>query len=383
MDCTGCFACRNICPRNAISVTEDNYGNSVPLIDEKKCISCNACSRVCPVIHNQPLRKAKEAYAVWSKNTEDIQYSSSGGVASVFSKRILQEKGIVVGVACQEQEVRHICIKEETEIKKLRGSKYVQSNVSLTYRDTKKNLIEGKKVIFFGTPCQIAGLKSFLGKEYDDLITVDLICHGTPPIKYLKEHINNKLKNKSWSHVTFRGEYDFVLTVYNQNKIVYQREAKRDEYFKAFLDSMTYRNCCYTCKYACVDRVADITIGDFWGINRESLSNSYSGKISLVLPNTEKGKKYFEQCLSEFVWEIRPLSEALNPQQGNLLHPSIPHSERESFLCDYRKKGFEKSVKHTIIGREVWNANVKYMVKKLWCVKILVKIKRIVKNRGI
>lgn len=363
--CLGCCACINICPKDAISMVENMYGSTIPKVNMEKCIVCNSCINVCPNNKNTEKSRSDYAYAVWSKNDEDITYSSSGGAAAVFSRFILRNNGIVFGAVFNDSTVKHIRVDNELELYKLRGSKYVQSQVGMVYRLVKKEVMDNTLVLFIGTPCQIAGLQNYLGKQYENLVTIDLICHGTPPKRYLQEYINNVIKKIDvWNNVTFRGEKDYFLTVLNDNHILYQCKADEDLYFKAFLDGLIFRENCYQCKYACIDRVSDITIGDFWGLDKTKLSHPYTGKVSLVLLNSYKGKRLFNCCKEEFVWEKRNISEALNPQQGNLMQPSTKHIDRQIFIDNYNQIGFVKAVKKTRVGKIIRNERIKRILRK-------------------
>lgn len=351
--CTGCCACMNICGKDAISMTADKYGKSIPQIDADKCVSCGACSKVCPINCPSEKRMPKTAYAVWSYNEEDKKHSSSGGVAAVMGRQIISQGGVVFGCAAVDGQVKHTAAHTMKEAEAFRGSKYVQSYAGLIYREVKACLKENKKVLFVGVPCQVAALYNYLGKEYDNLYTIDLICHGTPPIHYLEEHIKDAIGNKKWDSVSFRGRYDWKLTVFDKSNIRYQRDRHSDLYFRAFLDALIYRENCYQCSYACPERCADMTIGDFWGLDKSALRTQYDGNISLVLTNTEKGKNMLSECGSEFYIQERPLEEAMNEQQWNLLHPSVAPKDREVFLEMYPKVGFDKAVAHTEIGKKV------------------------------
>lgn len=382
--CSGCSACLSICPQDAIFMTENLHGSTIPKINMKKCIACNACRNVCP--NNRFLgswKRSDYAYAVWSEDKDDIAYSSSGGAAAVFSRYIVRNGGVVFGAASIDGTVKHIRSDSESELGKLRGSKYVQSQIGDTYRLVKREVLGGKSVLFIGTPCQIAGLRNFLGKEYENLLMMDLICHGTPPEKYLQEHIHSVVGKKKWNYVAFRGEKDFYLTVLDDNRILYQQKADEDMYFRAFLDGLIFRENCYQCQYACPDRVSDITIGDFWGLDRTKLIHPYMGKVSLVLLNSEKGEKLFNSCMEAFVWEKRDICEALNPQQGNLLHPSDRHSDRNIFLDSYPQLGFTRSVKKTRVWKIIRNERIKKILGKYnlkFIYRIMKPLNRFVKN---
>ncbi|MBQ9737116.1 MAG: Coenzyme F420 hydrogenase/dehydrogenase, beta subunit C-terminal domain [Clostridia bacterium] len=343
----------NICRKNAIEVTQSEYGELIPKVNEEKCVACGMCQKICPSNNEQVFSGQTRAYAAWSKNEDDVALSSSGGVASVFSRYVIKKGGAVFGAESSDKATKHICISTEDELCKLRGSKYVQSEIGFTYRDAEKQLKDGKLVLFTGTPCQIAGLKAYLGKDYGNLITVDLICHGTPSHTYLKEHLDAKCK--SWDGYSFRGKYDFVMVAYLKEQPVFIKNRFRDEYFMAFLNGLSYRESCYECKYARPERVSDITIGDFWGLDRKSLKNPYKGRISLILPNTQKGQEFIKETEALFNIEERKVKEAQNPQQGNLLQPSAKPKDREKFLENYKKMGFDRAVRKT----NLWKKNVK------------------------
>jgi len=375
-NCTGCFACMNACPQDAISVVLDLYGQTVPYIDAEKCISCGLCQKICPMNHEPALQLAERAIAAWSKNDQDVSLSSSGGAAAVISRTILQQGGVVFGASCYNAKTRHICIQSVDSIDLLRGSKYVQSEIGQVYREAKAKLQAQQPVLFIGTPCQVAGLKSYLHKDYEKLVTVDLICHGTPPHKYLEQHLNHLVGEKKWDSYSFRGKLNYHLVVYHKHQIIYQQQQWQDEFFSAFSDKLIFRDSCYSCRFARPERVSDITVGDFWGIERSTLKHPYTGRISLVLPNTEKGGFFFEQCKDALIWEERSLKEAMNEAQGSLLHPSVPHKERDIFLQLYPSIGFERAIQKTQLGKQVVRNRRKAALRNTIPVKILRKVKR-------
>ncbi len=346
--CTGCLACLNSCPTDAISVRADRNGSIAPHIDNEKCINCGLCARVCPANNPQPLRRAPHAYAAWS---EREPLSSSGGIGAVMARKTLENGGVVYGAAIADGKTRHIRVETADELPRLRGSKYVQSDVGLTYRAAKQDLTAGRQVLFTGTPCQIGGLYAYLRKSYDNLVTVDLICHGTPPHTYLQQHLDDKTGG-NWDSFSFRGEHDFYMTAYKDGAIVYQKISGQDAYFQAFLRGLTYRDSCYQCPYSRPERVADVTIGDFWGIDRKTLQHPYDGRISVILPNTEKGQAFFDTVADTLVYEQRPVEEPANEEQTNLRHPSEPHHDRAKFLAAYKTSDFPTAIHATSIPRE-------------------------------
>ncbi|MBO5105931.1 MAG: Coenzyme F420 hydrogenase/dehydrogenase, beta subunit C-terminal domain [Clostridia bacterium] len=344
--CTGCFACMNLCPNNAISVGYDSLLKTIPIVDEAKCCHCNLCKKNCPVLNKLEPFQVKKVFAATSLDKADQENSSSGGMAAVITRQVIRSGGVVYGAAAVYGDVRHIRVDNMESAKLLQGSKYVQSTIGMIYRSVREDLKNKKIVCFFGTPCQIAGLERFLLTPYDNLVTVDLVCHGTPPLKYLEEHMNN-IHAADWDKLIFRKGTSFVLMASCGDTKLYEKQAMLDRYFKAFLTSLSYRDNCYQCDYAREERISDITLGDFWGIDRSSLKKQFDGRISLVLINTEKGEQFFRDCHTEIVCEEREIKEGLNGNQENLHHPSVPHSDRKKFEKNLRYKGFCYAVKHT------------------------------------
>ncbi len=351
--CTGCFACKTICPQGAISIETDQLGKKIPTINVDKCIRCGLCHKVCPINSVVKMNKADSAIAAISRNERDAQASSSGGIASVIVRKVLSRKGVAFGCASIGGEISQIRIVDIDDIEKIRGSKYVYSETKNTYQEVQNDLCNGKEVVYIGTPCQIAGLKNFLRKDYEKLYTIDLICHGTPPMEYLRQHNAACVNNQDWDKVAFRGEYNFYLTIYKQQDILYRRKSSEDFYFRSFLEGLTYRDNCYNCLYARPERCSDVTLGDFWGLDRTKLNVEMQGRISLVLANTDRGKSLIECCKQEILMEELPFEMAINPKQGNLQHPSICHKDRAIFEKLYPQLGFDDAVKATTIGEDI------------------------------
>lgn len=340
--CTGCNVCMNVCPNNAICIEENELGKTVARIDENKCTKCSACTKTCPVNNQKNYNSPQKCYAAWSKNQEYQVKSASGGISAGFANYIVKNNGVVFGTCFLNGNLIFDSAKDAEEITKFQGSKYVQANTGLIYNEVKKQLIAEKKVMFVGTPCQVAALNAYLNKEYKNLLTVDFVCHGVPPMKYLKQHIENITK-KNIDEVTFRGEKDFFLTLYGDGTEIYSKKSQLDSYYTAFLEGIIHRDNCYECEYACKERVSDITIGDFWGLDKKDANISYNGRISVVLLNTQKGIEFFEDVGSNFEFVQRPLEEALNGN-GQLNYPSTRHKDREFFENTYKKKGFNRAV---------------------------------------
>lgn len=376
--CTGCYACFNICPTNSISMKEDKNGNIYPYIDKKTCINCGLCKKVCPQLKeklnfNAPIK----AYAMYNKNLKERLESTSGGAATIFYKYILENKGIIYGASnlFGEKEFHFLRIDNVNELYKVKGSKYVHCYIKDSYKNIKKDLMEDKKVLFIGTPCQVAGLKSYLMKEYEKLITIDIICHGVPSQKLLFDEIKNlKIDYKDVSFVSFRDEkmYNFKLLDKSKN-ILFEKKSNSNYYLKNFLEGNFFRENCYNCRYAQKNRISDITIGDFWGLNKNSkIYDDESKGISLVMPNTKKGMDLVEVTKSNFNFEERTIEEAClkNKQLNKPMNKTKKYYIYEKY---YSKKGYKKTMKklETIkdIIKKILSKNnlLKKIYKKIKC----------------
>lgn len=369
--CTGCFACKNICPKEAIVVETDKLGKTVPGILEEKCVECGLCRKVCPEYGEKNLVFPKKCYAIWTKNEKDREECASGGVATGIGRYFISNGGVVFGTDWNEKKELELEIKmaeTEAELERFRASKYVQAFTGDSFKSAKQQLDQGREVLYIGTPCQIAGLKGYLQKEYENLTTMDLICHGTPPIEYLRNYVKEILPQKRIVKASFRGKDDYYLKLYENKSAesVYSKMHILDLYFCAFLRGLIQRDNCYKCEYARNERISDITIGDFWGLDRSALKKKYEGNISVALVNTDKGKKILEQCSARFYMEERPIEEAI---EGNdqLRKPATLHEDYGKFSEDYTKKGFSAAVKSTRIKNEIFISNIKqsFLVLKL------------------
>lgn len=349
--CVGCKSCEQSCPKHCISMIENKEGFWYPSVDEKNCVECNLCLKKCPVENadfhrNEP----KKIWAYRIKNDADIMRSASGGAADSTAKTVLQMGGVVYGAAYDEQlTVSHIEVTADAERDRIQSSKYVQSDPKDSYSKVKKRLDEGKSVLFTGTPCQIAGLYAFLGGEHENLYTIDLICHGVPSPKFFKKYLEYQNKQTAGRVIYFnfrskdkRGwgtQYLLKTKAKSKTKTLYL-----DRYGKHFMDGDCYRESCYQCAYANMNRVGDLTVGDFWGI-AESHPNFYSSKgVSSVFVNTEKGQKLFEMMKPLAEVEEATLEEGM-VKQHNLVHPSSRPTTRDTFYKGINEPGFIENIK--------------------------------------
>lgn len=346
--CCGCNACAEICPKHCIRMVEDAQGFVYPQVDSSVCVECGMCEKVCPFeVANLSLRPPLKAYAAWNKNRKEHLSSSLGGAAYVFSSYILNQGGVVYGCTSDGIDVRHIRVENYSELSKLQGSKYVQSNVCGLFKEVKNDLKNGKPVLFIGTPCQVAGLKNYIKHIPEHLYLVDLICHGVPSKKMLHDHIKHVVKGQKIQHLSFRKGTDYRLSVkadkFNYEVSLWETPYK-DLYLKGFFEGMISRPSCYQCPFACPSRVSDMTIGDFWGLkNAELLPKESKEGISLLLPMTDKGLNLIHAVENHLYICERSVDEAVN---GNtqLRHPSLQGRRSRLFNIIYPILSFDTAM---------------------------------------
>lgn len=320
--CTGCGACVNICPKKALSLTDGISFFGYPHLKPELCIDCGLCIKTChankEIESNYPIK----SYAVLSKDKDDRDSSATGGASSVLVNTVLEQSGVVYG--CEEIDYKtiiHSRIENVCESYRIKGSKYVQSYIGNTFSQVKADLEKGKVVLFTGTPCQIAGLKSFLHKDYSNLFLVEIICFGNVHSHYLADHVDYLCKENSIDknnlQVYFRlkgqttADLKYGSFFYKQGKLVKSFFSPDDGYHFGFRQGYYLRENCFQCRYAKHERLSDITIGDFWGLGNDSQMKNYRN-VSVLLINSEKGIKLFDESKSKFIIEERPVQEALN-----------------------------------------------------------------------
>lgn len=386
--CTGCMACVFSCPIHCISIDRDEEGFLVPKVDREKCIDCGKCLDSCGAnrladFNRYPLK----VYAARKSNTEELMKSSSGGVASILAEKVLEQNGVVYGSIMDDAlQVRHCRVNCLEHIDKLRGSKYVQSSLISVYESIKDDCESGHGVAFFGTPCQVYAIKKFLKKEYDNLLLVDLICHGVPSPLLFSDYITwkeKKLHGKKILEYRFRDKgrfgWDTVYKLRTENQEE-SFEATKDPYYFSFIYGQTYRECCYQCRFANVDRVGDVTVGDYWGIDDVHpgcLPKTFLG-VSAVLCNTEKGKKSVA-AVSEKLFLKESVVEKIALKNSNLVKPAERPSVRDIFYQQVRSRGFGWAEKKMKKDKKYYCE----MLKRKIPVSVKRKVKDILKNRGI
>lgn len=366
--CTGCFACKSICPKGAIEKKTDRLGRTVPVVNEELCVNCGLCEKACPTVTPPTFREPKVCYAAWSKLEEDRNTCASGGISTGIGRYVIEQGGVVFGTYFKPNEnlvLEFGMASSVEELERFKTSKYVQADTADSYEKAKEQLDNGKLVLYVGSPCQIAGLYGFLRKDYENLLTVDIICHGVPPIEYLRDYQKSVCKGKIAEYATFRGKDDFSMQFYSAtNELLFKKEAKKDFYFKAFLDGLIYRENCYSCVYAQRNRVADFTIGDFWELDKSTLKVKYDGKVSVIFGNSKKSLLYIEKLSNRFYLEERTVVEAVN---GNtqLREPATKHKDRELFVGNYSRDCFLETMKLTNMDAEMKQEQRKRKKQKL------------------
>lgn len=358
-ECCGCGACGDVCPKKAIEMIEDEYGFIYPHIDKALCIDCGLCGKICTFGKNRGENIYREVYAVSLKDAAALKKSASGGFFGGIAKQWILDGGIVCGAILKKNDknmvVEHTFASTTKELIFQLGSKYVQSDLNDTFITTKKYLQEGKKVLYSGTPCQIEGLKSFLGKEYENLLTIDLVCHGVPSSRMFQDYLKIEEKNLGASIVDYKfrdKESGWGLN----SKIIYNIDGRlesklvpsyKSSYYELFLNSDIYRENCYYCPYANRNHPADITIGDYWGVEKEHAEYlqpdgklKVSDGISAVIINSQKGINEFEAIKNLFYFYPTDFEKVARHNE-QLRKPSSIGKNRELVFKLYKLKGYQ------------------------------------------
>lgn len=334
--CCGCSACVQICPKHCISMVEDNEGFLYPEVDEAACIDCGRCEKTCPALDSAKQSAAPKAYAAKANDEKIRLSSSSGGVFTLIAERVLDEDGVVFGCAFNDRwEAGHIFVEDKKALAKLRGSKYIQSRIGDTFSEAEKFLRNGRKVLFSGAPCQIAGLKKYLGKDYENLVTVEVICHGVPSPAVWRKYIEENFPGAQ--EVSFRDkECGWKQFHFEVNGGEHSECFAENEYMRLFLDNVILRPSCHSCKFKSGGSGSDITLGDFWGIENVLPDFDDDKGCSVVLVNSEKGEKVLEGLDIEKVEVDLPAAVAGNPAYYDSVRP---HINRAYFFSELSRSG--------------------------------------------
>lgn len=356
--CTGCGACTYVCPKKCISFRNDEtYDIAYPIIDEEQCISCGKCQKFCPALNPVDGVFPSCAYAAWSADSEERRTSASGGIATEIYKHALNKGCSIVGASfCEDFKVRLELADSLGAIDKFKNSKYVFSYTDGIFYEIAHNLKDGNKVAVVALPCQIASIKKIFYRYLDNLLLVDLVCHGVTPSSYLIQHIKSIEREKGDKAVTvfFRDPAystdTFTFTLYNaHNHCIYaKRTANRDSYQVGYHRMISYRENCYHCRYAKPLRISDITISDYKGLGKYAKSSiSDNRHVSCILINSDKGRKFVDGLINDgnIVAEKRPVQEPIDGD-GQLRHPSLKSFARKIFerRMSFCKGNFERAI---------------------------------------
>lgn len=349
--CTGCGACYNRCPRDAIVMQADAEGFLFPSVTEN-CVHCGLCLRVCPAENAPPFYPQPQVYAVWA-DAETRAVSSSGGAFSVLADHILQNGGAVCGAAYTEDYlgVRHTWVESADGLPRLRGSKYVQSDTGLTYRDVKRFLESGRPVLYTGCPCQIAGLRQYLGRDYPALYLADIVCHGAPSPQVYRSYLQEKAGGRKIARLDFREKthwgWGTATSLFLDDGTVYRGDCYHDPYWRGFLGGLITRQCCGTCPYAQMRRIGDFSLGDFWGVGELDACCDDRGGTSLLLVNSPRARRLFERLSGRFTLcrEQDPgrTAELAGTRNGQLCCPKPAHKQRQAFFAHFPETGFSRA----------------------------------------
>lgn len=377
--CTGCAACANACIQDCLKMAPDELGVVRPQVDRGSCKACGLCLKACPVKSPLKLSRPISCEAAWMEDRAKRALCASGGLATLLSEAAIEKcGGVVFGTAYDEELLPRLTVAENSsQLERFKGSKYIQSSVSTdAYRQVRRFLRDGRFVLFVGTPCMVSGLKAYLGGDPDNLVTVDLICHGVCPSSYFREELETICERNGLSGIDnarFRGNdgNNYKLTLWKSGRRVYCGDKLQDYYLAGFLEGVTLRENCYQCAYAREERVSDITLGDFIGLGLQGEFPYPRKNNSVILVNTEKGQAFRKHALADrkdLVAIARPYAERLQYAPG-LRVPArrSPMNARFRSLCP--GLGFSKAIRRTMGSHLLWERirrRVRRMVRRLF-----------------
>lgn len=335
-DCCGCTACQQVCPVKCIAMEPDEEGFLYPKIDNSRCIRCGKCKKVCPIQNPLVPEGKTETFVGYSNHAGIREQSSSGGVFSLAAEYVLKRGGVVFGAAFDGAfAVRHICVQSEEDLYQLRGSKYVQSSLEDTYAQAKQYLEAGRRVLFTGTACQIAGLKHYLEKPYEQLLTIDVLCHGVPSPKIWKLYLEDQERRNHGkiTSIQFRdkqlGWKLYSTRILFENGREYAVPFPDDPFMNMFLDNIDLRPSCHDCRFKAFPRVSDVTIGDCWGIENHMPEMDDDLGTSIILVHSAKGERLFQAIREDLIVKSAELDSVL---------PGTADSRRSVEMHPNRKK---------------------------------------------
>lgn len=387
--CCGCLACLNRCPACAIEVVEDQFGFACPRIDSGRCINCGLCETVCPII-NPPAKneEAETVYAAWNVDDFQCASSSSGGLFIAMAQAVIDDGGVVYGAVLEELTgLKHCRAEDMSSAMRMMGSKYFQSDISEVYSQAKEDINNGRLVLFTGTPCQIAGLKAFLGKtDSGNLVTVEILCHGVPSRKVVEAYISSVEKKTKKKIISMRfrwkdGNHSWRVSCCcrfefeDGSFLIEESLPPNSAFWIGFLNNLFLRESCYTCQYTTPERVSDLTIGDYWGAwDDKTVAHREKLGVSLLVINNDIGDEFIKRTLDRIT--IIPTSKQ-NAYQNNLTFekPFCKNPNRRRFFSLLDNTDFEKNVRLCL-----QSYYLKQDIKKMFGERTVSALKRIVRK---
>lgn len=338
-DCTGCSACIEVCPKECITLGKDDFGAEKVVVDETLCIKCGLCSSVCQLENPISLSSTKKILVAARTDKTNFERTTSAGIATLISMQFIKQGGYVIGVRWDKQSGKAMYDIAETldALSGFQGSKYVYPTMIGIYKKVKE-LLQNKRVLFIGLPCHIAAMKKYLGKENENLFTVDLLCHGAPEKSYLDEHLKSLGLGGNIESVSFRNGSTYRLLAKTSDKQV-EIERHKDTYLYGFLNGLIQKEYCYSCRYAYSERVGDLTLGDAWG---QTILKA--DRTELVAINNEKGGYLWNTVSDQLVSSEYDLVD-FNANNQQMKKPTKQHSKRKVFLSNLKSQGFERASK--------------------------------------
>lgn len=377
--CTGCGACVQRCPKRCISWTQREFGFRYPQIDKDACVNCGLCEKVCPTDKALKVPVEQKVYAAVHKDTEVLAKSTSGGAFTAIADAIFAQGGIVYGAAMlDDMQVKHIRTTGKDDFEGLRSSKYLQSDTGTTYQMVEQDLKQGKFVLYSGTPCQIDGLKNFLGKDYETLYTVDIVCHGVGSQAYFDKYMDfareryGKIKALRFRSKEYAGWSCGGVVVVVDSSDCLKKIPYRDfdnYYYSYFLSGDIYRKSCYSCKYANTNRVGDFTLGDYWGVEALNLPLQTENGCSLLLVNNQHAMQLLDEI--ESLDRVETTVEQAAHCNKQLNAPSKLMDSRQNRIGEYEsmsgqqiQKEYLKNHRKTVVKGQL-KALMPYKLKLL------------------
>lgn len=378
--CTGCGACSYVCPKSCIKMIELGFDGLLPVLDAGDCINCGRCTRVCPV--KTPIEKHSqiEVYASWHVNADMRRKCASSGTASAMYSEALSKGWYIAGAVAVSAVAVEMKLGENADaIRDFGNSKYVFSSCEKLYAQLKSVLENGRNVLFIGLPCQVAAISNLFKSKRDQMILVDLVCHGTNAKRYLQQHVAyiESLTKSKVNKVIFREGNVFLIKMLDEDENVIYSETSlyKDEYLFGYHRGMFYRENCYQCQYACPERISDITLKDYWGLGNCGSIDYPKERVSAVLVNTERGFSFFKECIKDnsVIAFKRPLEE---PIKGDfqLQHPTLIKPEKIKFDSLMSSEGYDFESAMRIIARkkqreDYWDRIIKNSLMKFYLLR--------------